>query len=346
MRSCEAYIFILMIMASFCSTGFSADSQTREKVIEVLKSTAMSDKIEAPVTITSDDSGVIAITDEGSFVVQYLIMTPQLSAEPNLLIDDNVKIPPTANKIVIVTHGWIDKGRNDWPSDIIEALSNKVDPNEWVCSFFDWAEGAGVVSPIYAAQYSRDIAGPRLAKAILNITENPNQFKHIHLIAHSAGAWVINSAARIIATQTKATIHLTFLDAYVPPSWSSKELGNIETTADFWAEHYYTKDFTLNTTHHDLPNAHNVDITKIDPWFKEHEFPYRWYYATVVGKYQQKDWERKEPVATNFQGVNYGFVRSREAGKNNWQKSLILKRGKKALKADKLEQKKQEHWFD
>jgi len=35
----------------------------------------------------------------------------------------------------------------------------------------------------------------------------------------------VNEAARVVADQTSATIHITSLDAYVPDRWNQKALG-------------------------------------------------------------------------------------------------------------------------
>nr|MBC8378065.1 hypothetical protein [Planctomycetota bacterium] len=63
----------------------------------------------------------------------------------------------------------------------------------------------------------------------------------------------------------------------------------------------------------------------------EHEFPYRWYMATVTGRYDRWD-EKKETVLTCTHDTDYGFARSREAGAENWTQSRKLKLGKKAVK--------------
>ena len=87
---------------------------------------------------------------------------------------------------------------------------------------------------------------------------------------------------------------------------------------------------------------HNVDITSIDTWIKEHEFPYRWYYATVAGKYRDVDSERGEKVITRHKEIDYGFARSREAGNESWQESLKLKKGNSVVK---LRKPKNQSWF-
>jgi len=326
-------VFILLLALIGLSTTL-ADNNTREKIIELMHRHGMQKKLYAPVKISAIDN-VISIADQGIYFYQYLITEPNDSADPNIVIDPNLNIPSKAQNIVIATHGFIDKAAGDWPQDIADAFRNKTDPNLWICGFFDWRGGAIVISPDDAAKYARDIAGPRLAKALLTLKNNP---QHIHLIAHSAGSWTINSAAKIIAQKTNARIHLTFLDAYVPPKWDQAELGKIDTNNIIWAEHYYTKDITLKFTHADLICAHNVEISKID-FVNDHEFPYRWYYATVAGKYRNKDWEKNDPVITAYKDLHYGFARSKEAGLPNWNKSLKLKKGGKAVKIRKKKNK-------
>jgi len=314
-----------------------AGIDARKKVIELLTSAGLGDKLNAGVRISAHDSAVVCIADEGSFFMQYIIAEPNVSAEPNVIIDPNVRIPFSCNKAVIVTHGWIDKADSDWPTDIAEEIAAKVDANEWVCAFFDWRGGAAVVNPVDAAKYARDIAAPRLAAALLRLVP---KLEHVHLIGHSAGCWAINSAAAIIAQQTDAQIHLTFLDAYVPPFWDQAEFAGIEGENVIWAEHYYTKDITLGSTQKDFSAAHNVDITAIDPVIKEHKFPYRWYYATVAGRFRDCDREAGDEVLTAHSRLDYGFARSREAGRGNWERTIALEKGNKAVKLKRPGKKK------
>jgi hypothetical protein len=235
-------------------------------------------------------------------------------------------------KIVIATHGWFE--RRDWPQDLALAIGGRVDPNEWLCGWFDWRPEAMVVNPREAAQYARDKAGPLLAQQILKISKNP---KHVHLIGHSAGSWVISETAKIIAKETQADIHLTFLDAYVPLGWDSNELGNIppEPNRVYWADHYLTQDITLKVTDCRLIHAHNIDIGDITPGLKDHKFPYHWYPATVLDRYPPKDKYAGEKLFCTSDDIEYGFARSLEAGKNAWKNSTSLPLGNKPIKINK-----------
>lgn len=184
-----------------------------------------------------------------------------------------------------------------------------------------------VANPLDAVKYANNIAGVRLAKTVLQLKPKPS---HIHFIGHSAGSWVINSAAQIVQEKTDACIHLTYLDAYVPKHGDLKKLKGLEKTPGCWAEHYYTKDITLELTSKDMEAAYNVDLSDIDPGVNEHEFPYRWYLATITGKYQIFR-EKNLNVAKNVDGLEYGFARSKEFSPENWKKSVTLKQGNKAI---------------
>ncbi len=236
--------------------------------------------------------------------------------------------------LVIVTHGWLDKGRGGWPEDMALAIEKRIDSNDWLCGCFDWTGEAITINPADAAQHAKDTAGPRLGREILKLGSS---FEHIHLIAHSSGCWAISEAAKIVAEQTKADIHVTFFDAYVPILWDESKLGDVNTAADVncWIEHYYTRDYTLGLTQQDLSNAHNVDITNIDHLLKDHHFPWRWYYATITGRYPKGSFLDNSKLVLIADGIEYGFARSREADPNSWNESLKLPSGNKAVKFKK-----------
>jgi hypothetical protein len=246
---------------------------------------------------------------------------------------DEVNLPQTDGlNIVIATHGWIERGK--WPKDLAFEIRDKVDSNEWVCGWFDWHNEARVINPRDAAHFARDKAGELLAEQILKISKTP---RHVHLIGHSSGCWTISEAAKIIAKKTNASIHLTFLDAYVPLGWNANELGDIsaEPNTVYWADQYMTQDITLDVTYCRLAHAHNVDIGNITPGLKDHRFPFHWYPATVIGKYDSNDKYAGENLYYKSGNIEYGFARSLEAGKGNWEKSLELIMGNEMVKIKK-----------
>jgi hypothetical protein len=235
--------------------------------------------------------------------------------------------------LVVVVHGWLDKGNGDWPEDMAKQIAKRVDCNHWDCGYFDWSKGADKINPTDAAEYGRDVAGPQLAAKILDKFRNT---EHIHLIAHSSGCWVISEAAKILAVQTDADLHLTFLDCYVPTGWDESLLGNFPKNgkATFWAEHYFTCDYTLGWTQRQLKYAHNVDITNLDAAIKDHKFPWRWYYATIAGKFPKDIFSDGKEFRCLVNGVIYGFDLSLEAaGQKGWQETIKLPSGNIAVEA-------------
>jgi hypothetical protein len=337
----KIYMILLLVTMSALAIAEPIDvEQVRKKVLEMIGDSPLSKELNTSVEIEMDDKGCVSITDLGNYFFQYVVEGPEGCTEPNIIIDDNVSIPPSVSKAVIITHGWLDKAVDHWPADVAQAFAAKTDPNEWICAHFGWKGGAAVASPIEAVKYSRDITGPRIAKSFLALWKSMDvetKPKHVHIIAHSAGTWAATTAGRDIYAETGATIHLTLLDAYVPLVWEAGPLGDFgqgENPGKYghYVEHYYTGDITADVTEEDLENAHNVDLSIIDGVMKEHHFPYKWYIATITGKFRDRDHEKNEDVVTAHGGIDYGFERSMEAGRENYERSLHLKIGNKAVK--------------
>jgi hypothetical protein len=229
--------------------------------------------------------------------------------------------------VVVVVHGWLETGHDRWGQYCAEAIAERVDAGEWSCAYFEWSKGAITLNPRDAAVYARDVGGKRLAEELL---KERKDLRHIHLIGHSSAAWLISEAAKILAEETNAEIHLTFLDAYVPLGWDESKLGDINAPGRIWADHYFTKDLTLGVTERKLSHARNVEVTELDPLLKDHNFPKYWYYGTVAGKYPGGHLLLAgQKVRSQADGIDYGFARSLEAGKDGWGISLAMKVGNK-----------------
>jgi len=230
---------------------------------------------------------------------------------------------PCRDKLVVVVYGWLKGGFDDWSEYSARAIAEDVNSADWSCAHYDWARGSITLNPRDAAAYARDKAGPNLAADILAARSD---YSHIHLIGHSSAAWLISAAAKILAAKTNADIHLTFLDAYVPLGWDEAELGDVNIPGRcYWAEHYYTRDLTMKVTETRLTHAHNVDLTAIDPYFRDHNFPRYWYYATITGKWPpHHPLLQREKLVTATGGTEYGFARSMESSPENWRQSLTL----------------------
>ncbi len=115
--------------------------------------------------------------------------------------------------------------------------------------------------------------------------------EHIHFIAHSAGAALINEAAHTLlagrSAGTSPTIQTTFLDPYIGATFSGS--GQYGAYSD-WADNYFARDLLTNAfTANQHANAHNVDVTWLDPQaaqkgFSTHGFPVTFYTDSVAGQ--------------------------------------------------------------
>lgn len=213
-------------------------------------------------------------------------------------------------KLILVTHGWHGTS-TDWPlfarDSIAEAIrrqpknldqtvrvanwsENDTDldlrawpPADWLVVSLDWTQNANTLVPQGAER--RAMA---LGKKFGSIAQLSG-FSSCHLIAHSAGSWLIDAMADAIKDHDikeggETDIRLTFLDSYAqgPPSNTYMKLG----AAADWAEHFVCSESPPTIvvgTDWTLPNAFNVDITTIKPpGESSHSWPWKWYITTIT----------------------------------------------------------------
>jgi hypothetical protein len=82
---------------------------------------------------------------------------------------------------------------------------------------------------------------------------NKHNYKHIHLIAHSAGSKLIDEAAKRLSKLNEKNaerpfIHLIFLDAYTPPfkGYDDKDIyGSLPGYPNHYSEHYVDRGLPL-----------------------------------------------------------------------------------------------------
>ncbi|MDI6450274.1 hypothetical protein [Anaerobaca lacustris] len=265
---------------------------------------------------------VIGISQTSAHGTDVAAMLYLVSSDPDTpgFVPASESTPCAEPNLVIVTHGWYE--RQAWPGWMATAIAKRVDRRHWQCGWYDWRTQARHLRPSRAAKIGRDTVGPALGHKIVGLSEN---WQHVHLIGHSAGAWVVNAAAEIVARETNAEIHVTFLDAYVPGGWDEKALGRLAQTDPnrCWADHYFTRD-PLKLTENVLTGVHNVDVTAINPGIRGHLFPWHWYLATIAGRYTTDDRFGDAPVFCQVEGITYGFPRSLEAGRPQWKASIAL----------------------
>ena len=222
--------------------------------------------------------------------------TPQPRSDPTPL-------PPTTKpNLVLYTHGILTSSDDfnnpdkTW-QQLGNSLSAEVDSATWEVQGYYWGyqltPGAGLDNAVTEGLK----LGSQIAKA---------GYDHVHLIAHSAGANLIATAAQVIRAKSPNTvIQTTYLDPYAPLSTQVDFYGKYSD----WSDNYFAHDFpTGYFTERLLPNAHNVDVTFLDPdlgiapsgmaW-SSHGWPVEFYMDTA----NYPNWQ-----------PNYGFARSLEGG--------------------------------
>ena len=189
-------------------------------------------------------------------------------------------VPSSGRNLVVLTHGWntsssgIQETWVPFRNAIQDAISASGRSDDWSVWIADWHAGSLTGPfPNLAYNHALNVVGPQLGGKIAE-----GNYDHVHLIAHSAGSAAISMASEYVKAMSPDTrVHTTFLDPYVPLG-ARDFYGN----AAEWADNYFTVGGFL--TGGFLPNAHNVDITALDPDggpVSTHSWPLRWYQQTV-----------------------------------------------------------------
>jgi uncharacterized delta-60 repeat protein len=205
----------------------------------------------------------------------------------------DVQRDDSKENLVIITHGWDGGSSDNWIMNMRDNIKSQTEPTKTSVGRFDWGEKAkGLPWDVYVNAFDQ---GRCLAKQI--IIHDP---VNIHLIAHSAGSNVIQTAVdelakyyygKNVAPENAPRVHLSFLDAYAPTGgferYGDLSAGMSEYSLLGYAEQYVdTRHFSIFEDHTDirLQNAVNFNVTPLDystaP--KVHEWPYIFYNYTVV----------------------------------------------------------------
>jgi hypothetical protein len=210
-------------------------------------------------------------------------------------------LPPRQNgmnNLVVVTHGMqpaygqiqlvsnylasIGFGVDiSWITNLCSDISNQLTSrgsNDWQVVPYSWVQQAGsppllvdavdVLSSHQLSQLLAKLGEPALDNAEKIGTPIGQQiaaqgWSHVHLIAHSAGAGLIQAAANAIRSNAPNTvIQTTFLDPFLGVDY--RGLSKYGANAD-WSDNYFTHDSTGSYTEGVQPNAYNVDVTWVDP---------------------------------------------------------------------------------
>ncbi|MBL91792.1 MAG: hypothetical protein CMH56_08295 [Myxococcales bacterium] len=214
-----------------------------------------------------------------AFIVFLFIMA--ISGCSGVLLED-LPGPTVAKNLLVVVHGSGDTPK-DWPNALRAAIEKEYgDGLDWDIWTYDW--------DVYAASRmtaSGDglVVGQLLGEALL---ESPYDYQHLHLVAHSAGSYVIHALAQTVSTQkSDMTIHATYLDPFTANgffdwSYGQREFGR---HADY-AENFMNVDDPVPSTNNLLEHAHNFDVTALRPDdydnTKTHWWPVDYYRESVA----------------------------------------------------------------
>ena len=77
------FCLVIFLLGTVGLVYASADSDMRQKVIKFFRKMGLNEKLNAGVNVSMDKAGLVCITDEGSFFMQYVVKKPNISADAN-----------------------------------------------------------------------------------------------------------------------------------------------------------------------------------------------------------------------------------------------------------------------
>ena len=243
------------------------------------------------------------------------------------------------DSLVVVTHGRVPRGLFEtsppanvlWVDEMLDVISKNLisqGHNNWQVSSYNWIKKAWTTKVELLLGITLDRAkdeGENLGKCIVG-----QGFAHIHLIAHSAGAALIQVASETIKSlRPDITVHLTFLDAYIGLTYGGRQKYGEGAN---WADSYYSRDpdtgdILTGLTGGSLKHAYNIDVTWLDP--NKHSLgTYRssWNgeveecYETVTHHEWSHEFYLKTITQSWGDAKGFGFPLSKEGG--NWDFAL------------------------
>ena len=244
-----------------------------------------------------------------------------------LELSSRYTLPPTDTlnarpNLAVLCNGF--NSMVDLAATLRDALVTKTERlgarDAWDFWVYNWRADAAATGLVPIPKTSHELHavthGQFIAKTILDrIAAFPQAYRHVHLVAHSLGGRVIESAAIVLSQaprfrQGHATIHMTFLDAYTPHGWE-RVFGRHAA----FAEHYYEVDSFTPFTQSLIASAANVDVSALLPpidddlsFIDEHKLRHQWpsdyYLGTITGDIPRNS--------------EHGFPLARESGVDGW----------------------------
>ncbi len=269
--------------------------------------------------------------------VGFRVVMPSTAPDPIQVIETETVRPTYGacpkkedgkDSLVVVTHGWqpaflpVDI---EWVGTMTNAISNYLKSkhiNNWQVHAHKWVENAWTKSP-ETALYNGEKEGVNLGDCL-----KQQGWKHIHLISHSAGVALIQTASLLIKeNDISTTIHTTFLDAYVGFSNNGRSKYGL---ASDWSDSYFSRDpLTRGFTEGPLDHTYNVDVTWLDTSLKRVQVnsstPLFVVSQTCYQKVTSHGWPiefymNTIPPNTMVDSKGFGFALSKEGG--NWNYAL------------------------
>jgi hypothetical protein len=196
--------------------------------------------------------------------------------------------------LVVMVHGCCTDGNG--VIDVWESFGRFIAgtfgvPLPWEVVVWDWHNLTPAFNPGEALRNAVG-QGQFLASEIERYT-----YTHIHLIGHSAGSQLIQTAGRQLADHFSAKpeseqpfLHLTFLDAYAPLDQGRDTYGNLTGYPKHYSEHYVDRghpvgkpgtdaclDFAFNFNITDWQGASSDDLSDFG-----HNWPIIWYKRSIT----------------------------------------------------------------
>lgn len=175
---------------------------------------------------------------------------------------ETLPIDSATTREIVVIHGRNPDGLEEPYNEpywnlLSQNLDDALSGSDWDYMFYDWHLDASTGGNLYVYDNAPESAqvghqhGLHLGESML--CQAPN-LEMVQLIAHSAGAWVARSAARIL-TQNGVLVQITLLDPYVPAQTNSYSILNnslLDGMAQFGnidrLENYYVVDDGIGQT--------------------------------------------------------------------------------------------------
>jgi PKD repeat protein len=239
-----------------------------------------------------------------SIVVPVGSLTAPPAPERLIFREVSALWPKPASKAVVITHGW-HASATDWVMEMAAKLCGNLGASlivssvedltltqvcqarDWDVWVVDWRSKANMFYPWDASANAKDI-GDSLTSILAK-----KPYSHIHLIAHSAGANLIDSATTGLRYLSGLEIHDTFLDAY-DPALTGSRYGEKADWSDNYVDTRNVAPFfsDLDGTKLTLQYGYNVDVTtsladetKQCDYACRHSRPYRFYGMSIASSF-------------------------------------------------------------